>query len=49
MLVISLNTVRLQLAEEEEAALAKGDNTPVHEDITASEMLAQGLEIEDQQ
>ncbi|TFK68354.1 hypothetical protein BDN72DRAFT_870985 [Pluteus cervinus] len=47
---ISATTVRLQLAKEDNVDLEAGNSeTIVHDDISPSELLSQGLEIEEQQ
>jgi hypothetical protein len=47
--VITDAEVRLQLAQEEEAALASGQIIMVQENMSPSVLIYQGLEIEDQQ
>lgn len=46
---ITPNAVRLRLAEEDKAALLNNTAEFAHKDISASELLCQGIEIEDQQ
>ncbi|TFK58188.1 hypothetical protein BDN72DRAFT_782408, partial [Pluteus cervinus] len=49
---ITLSAVRLQLAKEDSTDIATGNGTQnivVHKDITPSQLLSLGLEIEDQQ
>jgi len=46
-LVISDANVRLQLAEEDAAAIEKGDKELVHENVSPSMLIYQGLEFED--
>ncbi|KAF8869347.1 hypothetical protein BD779DRAFT_1457769, partial [Infundibulicybe gibba] len=46
---ISENAVRLELAREEEQALALGQLTFFHDEISPSMLITQGIEIEDQQ
>jgi len=41
--------VRLRLAHEDEEALARGNAIKVHDDITPSLLIYQGLQIESQQ
>ncbi|KAF6741643.1 hypothetical protein DFP72DRAFT_861712 [Ephemerocybe angulata] len=41
--------IRLQLAKEDKAAIAKGEKIMVHSDVSPSLLLYQGLDIEDQQ
>ncbi|KAF8879143.1 hypothetical protein BD779DRAFT_1612947 [Infundibulicybe gibba] len=45
----SENAVRLELAQEEALAIASREITIVHEDITPSLLMSQGLELEDLQ
>ncbi|KAF6763520.1 hypothetical protein DFP72DRAFT_986476 [Ephemerocybe angulata] len=46
---ITYNSIRLALAEEDKAALGRGEDIPVHSDVTASMFILQGLEIEESQ
>ncbi|KAF6743804.1 hypothetical protein DFP72DRAFT_993649 [Ephemerocybe angulata] len=46
---LSYNAVRLTLAEEDKIALGKGEDVTVHDDVTPSMFIFQGLEIEDSQ
>ncbi|KAF8879940.1 hypothetical protein BD779DRAFT_1676153 [Infundibulicybe gibba] len=46
---VSENAVRLELAREEEHALALGQLTFFHDEISPSMLITQGIEIEDQQ
>ncbi|KAG5219496.1 RNA-directed DNA polymerase from transposon X-element [Salix suchowensis] len=48
-LAITANKVRLQMAQEEEAAIAADDTQPVHDTITPRIFIEQGLELLDQQ
>jgi len=49
LVVITPNTVRLRLAEEEKQAKARGEKILRHSDITASNFILQGIEHEDAQ
>ncbi|KAL4261314.1 CxC2-like cysteine cluster KDZ transposase-associated domain-containing protein [Pleurotus pulmonarius] len=41
--------VRLQLAEEDSAAISRDDNLVIHETVSRSVLILQGLELQDQQ
>ncbi|KAJ8703478.1 hypothetical protein PTI98_002100 [Pleurotus ostreatus] len=41
--------VRLKLAEEDAAAIAQDDNMTIHETVSPSVLISQGLELQDQQ
>ncbi|KAF6748329.1 hypothetical protein DFP72DRAFT_992237 [Ephemerocybe angulata] len=46
---LSYGAVRLALAEEDKEALGKGEDVTVHDDVSPSMFIFQGLEIEDSQ
>ncbi|KAG6863790.1 hypothetical protein C0991_003199 [Blastosporella zonata] len=46
---ISENAVRLKMAEEDAAQLWENLTTTIHEDVSPSQLIAQGLELEDHQ
>jgi hypothetical protein len=47
--VINEKEVRLRLAQEDAAAISKGEFTAIHDAISPSLLIYQGLEIEDLQ
>ncbi|KAG6846389.1 hypothetical protein C0991_003509, partial [Blastosporella zonata] len=44
---ISENAVRLEMAEEDAAQLRENLTTTIHKDVSPSQLIAQGLELED--
>ncbi|KAF8078862.1 hypothetical protein FPV67DRAFT_1558069 [Lyophyllum atratum] len=46
---ITENAVRLELASEEEASLREDLTSAIHDDVSPSRLIAQGLELEDHQ
>jgi hypothetical protein len=49
LLAITQHGVRLALAEEDAAVLARDDGAPIHDDMTPAMLISSGLDIESQQ